>query len=395
MRSSLSPPRSPGGAASINPLRPRGPDLRGRTLVGRFRLDALIASGGMADIYQALDLRLRRRVALKAMHPEHGRSPEQRCRFFQEAVIGAQIDHPHVGTIFDHGEEPAAPGGEAVLFLVMPLLDGITLRQRILARTIPIADALRLTIQILDGLGAIHRRGAVHRDLKPENCLIVQRQGRDHLVLLDLGLAKIHSGPLLSIAPSSAPGTLIGTLAYVSPEQAREQAITPAADLYAVGVILFEMLTRRVPFPGASTLEVLSAHAGKVAPSVRERAPDRGISDALEALVASALEKEPARRPADAAAFIKELVAELATIEPWAAVDVGACCLKGHDGVDEAKASLAAWHDLDDVRARALALSAAAKNPEWGPLASLIECASEQVGEQGRERVVAKSDSRS
>jgi serine/threonine protein kinase len=277
----------------------------------------------------------------------------------------------------------------------MPLLDGITLRQRILAGTIPIADALRLTIQILDGLGAIHRRGAVHRDLKPENCLIVQRQGRDHLVLLDLGLAKIHSGPLLSIAPSSAPGTLIGTLAYVSPEQAREQPITPAADLYAVGVILVRDADAQGALSGASTLEVLSAHAGKVAPSVRERSPDRGISDALEALVASALEKEPSRRPADAAAFIKQLVAELATIDPAAAVDVGACCLKGHDGVDEAKASLAAWHDLDDVRARALALSAAAKNPEWGPLASLIECAAEQVGEQGRERVVAKSDSRS
>ncbi|MBK8261974.1 MAG: protein kinase [Nannocystis sp.] len=170
-------------------LHPRGPDLRGRTLHGRFRLDGLIAPGGMADVYEALDLRLRRRVAIKALHPEHGRAPDQRRRFYQEAVLAAQIDHPHVIPIFDHGEEPAL-GGEPVLFLVMPLLQGVTLRQRLLEPAMPIADALSLTIQLLDGLAELHKLGAVHRDLKPENCLIVQRHGRDHLILLDLGLAK-------------------------------------------------------------------------------------------------------------------------------------------------------------------------------------------------------------
>ncbi|MBK8259989.1 MAG: serine/threonine protein kinase [Nannocystis sp.] len=286
-------------ASSSSPkelLRPRGPDLRGRTLLDRFRLDALLAFGGMADIYEALDLRLRRRVAIKALHPEHGRAPDQRRRFFQEAVLGAQIDHPHVVPIFDHGEERSL-GGEPVLFLVLPLLQGVTLRQRLLEPAMPIADALRLMIQLLDGLAELHKLGAVHRDLKPENCLIVQRQGRDHLILLDLGLAKIHTGPLLSLAPSSAPGAMIGTLAYVSPEQAREQPITPAADVYAVGVILFELLTRRVPFPGTTALEVLSAHASEQAPSVTERAPDRGISDDLEALVARALHKGSSPAP--------------------------------------------------------------------------------------------------
>ncbi|MBK8265070.1 MAG: serine/threonine protein kinase [Nannocystis sp.] len=360
-------------------LHPRGPDLRGRTLYGRFRLDGLIAPGGMADLYEALDLRLRRRVAIKALHPEHGRQPEQRRRFLQEAVIGARVDHPHVIPIFDHAEEPAAPGGEPVLFLVMPMLHGITLRQRILEGVIPIADALHLMIQLLDGLAAIHKLGAVHRDLKPENCLIVQRHGRDHLVLLDLGLAKVHTGPLLSLAPSSAPGALIGTLGYISPEQARQEPITHAVDIYAVGVILFELLARSVPFPGANTLEVLSAHAGKVAPAVREKAPTRGISDNLEALIASALEKDPARRPPDAESFRRLLAAELATSDTAAADGVGGCCLKGHDGVDEAKAALAAWHDVDDAQARALAVRASSKNPAWRPLAYLIECAAEQT----------------
>jgi len=377
----LSPPRSPASERAFSELRPRGPDLRGRTLLGRFRLDALLAAGGMADVYQALDLRLRRPVAIKAIHPEHGRWPEQRRRFFQEAVIGAQIDHPHVMPIFDHGEEPAAPGGEPVLFLVMPRLTGVTLRQQILEGPIAIADALRLTLQLLDALAAIHELGAIHRDLKPENCLIVQRHGRDHLVLLDLGLAKVHSGPLLSIAPSSAPSALIGTLAYISPEQAREETLTPAADLYAVGVILFELLTRNVPFPGANTLEILSAHAGRIAPSVREMAPDRGISNNLGAIVASALHKDPTGRPSGAVIFQKLIAEELAVIEPGTVMDHGLCCLKGHDGADEAKASLAAWFDLDDAAARALAASAAARNPAWEPLGLLLECAAEQSGD--------------
>jgi serine/threonine protein kinase len=265
----------------------------------------------MADVYEALDLRLRRRVAIKAIHPEHGRWPEQRRRFFQEAVIGAQIDHPHVMPIFDHGEEPAAPGGEPVLFLVMPRLKGVTLRQQILEGPIAIADALRLTLQLLDGLAAIHELGAIHRDLKPENCLIVQRHGRDHLVLLDLGLAKVHAGPLLSIAPSSAPSALIGTLAYISPEQAREEPLTPAADLYAVGVILFELLTRNVPFPGANTLDDAQRARGEGrAVGPREGAPDRGISNNLDAIVASALHKDPTGRPSRRGDLFKKLIAE-------------------------------------------------------------------------------------
>jgi serine/threonine protein kinase len=348
-------------------LRPRGPDLRGRTLLDRFRLDALLAFGGMADIYEALDLRLRRRVAIKALHPEHGRAPDQRRRFFQEAVLGAQIDHPHVVPIFDHGEERAL-GGEPVLFLVLPLLQGVTLRQRLLEPAMPIADALRLTIQLLDGLAELHKLGAVHRDLKPENCLIVQRHGRDHLILLDLGLAKIHTGPLLSLAPSSAPGAMIGTLAYVSPEQAREQPITPAADIYAVGVILFELLTRRVPFPGTTALEVLSAHASEQAPSVTERAPDRGISDDLEALVAHALHKDPAQRPASADAFRRALAVTAGQV---AAPD---------DGYENAKASLTAWRACADHEALVCARLAAAQHAVWRPLVELIEIATDAAG---------------
>ncbi|MBK8233285.1 MAG: protein kinase [Candidatus Eisenbacteria bacterium] len=161
---------------------------------------------------------------------------------------------------------------------------------------------------------------------------------------------------------------MIGTLAYVSPEQAREQPITPAADIYAVGVILFELLTRRVPFPGTTALEVLSAHASEQAPSVTERAPDRGISDDLEALVASALEKDPARRPENADAFRRALEA--------AAGQVAA----PEDGYEHAKASLTAWRDCADHEALVCARLAAAQHAIWRPLVELIQIATDAAG---------------
>ncbi|MBK8265119.1 MAG: protein kinase [Nannocystis sp.] len=192
---------------------------------------------------------------------------------FQEAVIAAQLDHPHIMPVFDHGEHPPTHDGEPVLFLVMPRLAGHTHRQRLLDE-ISLTDALRLTLQLLDALAALHALDVTHRDLKPENCLITRRDGRDHLILLDFGLAKVCGAPLLSLAPRSAPGALIGTPRLHLPEQARDEPITTAADLYAVGVILFELITRRPPFLGPNALQVLCAHACAAPPSARELAPD-------------------------------------------------------------------------------------------------------------------------
>mgnify|MGYP005852958627 CR=1 FL=1 len=158
--------------------------------------------------------------------------------------------------------------------------------------------------------------------VRAENCLLTCRDGREHLVLLDFGLAKVCGEPLLSLAPSSAPGALIGTFAYISPEQARDEPITTAADIYSVGVILFELVTRRPPFPGTNALQLLSAHASTPPPSARELAPERPISDKLDALLQGALAKHPADRPADARAFAIELTHELAALDPDAREDL-------------------------------------------------------------------------
>lgn len=365
-----------GGAVSAR-ARPRGPDLRGEVLGGRYRLEAVIGAGGMADVYEAVDVVLRRRVAVKALHPEHGRTEEQRRRFIQEAVLGAGIEHPHVMPILDRGE--ARPRGcERILFLVMPRVEGVSLRQVILEGATPWPRAVGLTLQLLDAVGAVHERGALHRDLKPENCLVARRRGREHVVLLDLGLAKVVEGAgVLSAAPRSIPGAVVGSVAYLSPEQARAEALTAAADLYAVGVILFELLTRRPPFVGGEIERIAALLGGGPVPSPRALAPGAELPGALEAVVLRALAKEPGERYGSAREFAAAL-ASVGAVEGGGACDLREeICPASHAGAEEAQAALAAWTSLEYRRARALAAAAARRGRAWAPLAMILDEAPE------------------
>ncbi len=350
---------------------PRGPDLRGRILAGRYRLDRHLASGGMADVYEAEDRGLRRSVAVKALHPEHARTDDQRRRFSQEALLGAAIDHPHVMPILDRGEARLR-GSEPILFLVMPRCEGVSLRHVLLDGVLPWPRAVRLVLQLLDALTAVHERGVIHRDLKPENCLVTGRRGRDHLLLIDLGLAKIVDGPpVLSLAPRSLPGTLVGSLTYLSPEQARAEALTPAADLYAVGVILFELLTRRPPFVGAQLQRIVDL-LGSPPPSPRSLAPQAGIPEGIEAIVLRSLAKSPSDRFASAREFAAALAAELAANGADPSDIRPHLCPTTHAGADEALAALAAWTSFEYRRARHLAATATRRSRAWAPLELLL-----------------------
>ena len=336
------------------PPSPFGPDYAGLTLDGRYRLGGLIGRGGSASVHAGVDLRLRREVAVKVIHPEHARSEEQRRRIRSEAIVGASLDHPYVVPILDFGALPL-PGGEHRAYLVMPLLRGVTLRGLILEGRIAWPRALRLARQLLSGLRALHDRGVIHRDLKSCNCFVVREEGREILRILDFGLAKVTREGLLSRLPSaSASGVILGTPAYLAPEQVRGQAIDERADLYAVGVILFEALTRRLPFVGAD-FDVMSAHVGRPPPTLRSIVGDGVLPEKIEEVVARALAKDPAERFGSAAAFDEALARVLAEAGEGAeSIEIertASACPPAHAGCCEAQASLAAWTCFEYTRA--------------------------------------------
>lgn len=343
-----------------------GPDLRGHVLDQRYRLDALLGCGGTANVYLAADLRLGGHpLAVKVFHPEHARTDDQRRRIRQEALLGARLDHPHLLPVLDLGV--AAPrGGEPQPYLALPRVDGPTLRDLILAGPLPWPRAALLVLQLLDALAALHTLGVLHRDLKSTNCLVTRRAGRDHLILVDLGLAKVRApAAVLSSAPRTRTGALFGTLAYLAPEQACGQALDERADLYAVGVVLFEALTRRLPFTG-SEYAVLRGHVEEAPPPPSTLAA--ALPPELDAVVLRALAKDPAERFANAAAFADALAAVL----PATASDRHRFTVDD-PGSDAARRALAAWTRFEYASARQAAADAAQQSRSWSPLALLLD----------------------
>ena len=273
--------------------------LTGRTL-SHFRVQGSLGSGGMGVVYAAEDTRLGRAVALKFPLSNRRLDSSAKQRFLQEARAAGTLDHPNLCSVYEVGESE-----DGLLFLAMPLYRGETLQAR-LAREgrLGIPDALAIARQIAQGLAAAHQAGIVHRDLKPGNVMLLP----DGLVkVLDFGLAKARDHSL------TGPGTLLGTAAYMAPEQIRDDPVDGRADLWALGVVLYEMLTGRQPFPGEREIAIAHAivHEEPVAPS--DLRPE--ILPALQALVLSLLQKQPGRRPpaardVDAALSALELAPE-------------------------------------------------------------------------------------
>jgi serine/threonine protein kinase len=259
-------------------------------LLGPYRVDAEIGAGGMGHVFRATDTRLDRAVAIKVL-PEHRWSdPQLRHRFEREARALSSLSHPNLCSLYDIGE--LAQSGGTIPYLVMELLEGETLRDRMANGRIGMRKALMWAAQIAHGLAAAHQKGVIHRDLKPENVFITQGE---LLKILDFGLALTEpTGTDTATLVRTQPGMVMGTAHYMSPEQVRGTTLDARSDLFSLGIVLFEMLTGEVPFHARSPVETMNA-------ILIDEPPDIGalvssIPEAVEELVWRCLEKDPARR---------------------------------------------------------------------------------------------------
>ncbi|MFS8544437.1 MAG: Stk1 family PASTA domain-containing Ser/Thr kinase, partial [Limnochordales bacterium] len=261
-------------------------------LANRYRIQAKIGDGGMAVVYRALDIVLHRPVAIKCLRPQFASDPEFRQRFIQEAQAAASLSHPNVVNIFDVGR-----AGD-VHYIVLEYVQGRNLKEilREEGRLSP-RRAAHIARAVARALEAAHRRQLIHRDIKPHNILITP-EGR--VKVTDFGIARAASTATLT-----QTGTVIGSVHYFSPEQARGEAVGPASDLYSLGVVLYEMLTGTVPFVGESPIAVAIKHVQEEPVPPRRHVPT--IPVWLERVVLKALAKDPAQRYASAEEMAQDL----------------------------------------------------------------------------------------
>jgi serine/threonine-protein kinase len=297
------------------------PSSLGGTLDGRYRIERVLGAGGLGTVYVATQLRIGRPVAIKMLHAELLPSADLRERFDREVATLGRLAHPHIVALTDSGVLPDGRG-----YLVMELLEGQSLEERIQSGgPIEPSEAVRIARQMLLGLAEAHDKGVLHRDLKPANVFLQPLAEGVHVKLLDFGLAKVRSDVAThpgDYATLTADGVIVGTPTYMAPEQATAQKIGAPADLYAVGIVLFEMLAGRPPFRSDDKLETIRAHLLAPVPELDAIAKELRPTDALRAFVRRALEKDHARRFPDARTMLRELDAlpsPVATIAPGAA----------------------------------------------------------------------------
>jgi hypothetical protein len=274
------------------------------TIVSGYRIDGVLGVGGMGVVYRATQLSLNRVAALKVLAAEFSEDPAFRERFRREGQLQAAIDHPHIVTVYEAGET------EHGLFLAMRVVKGPTLKDLILAKELEEGRALRVLTQVADALDAAHDVGLIHRDVKPQNILL---DTRDNAYLADFGLTKAPGESGLT-----EEGQFVGTIDYVSPEQARGEPATNASDVYALAGVLCECLTGEVPFPRQAEAAVLFAHLTEPAPRLSEQRPD--LPAALDDVIARGMAKDPDARPHSAT----ELMADAARALPQAAAAAAA-----------------------------------------------------------------------
>ena len=278
---------TPPGAAQAEGLEPTQriqPTQLGRVIGGRYRLESRLAAGGMGEVYLATHIELGRKLALKLMRPELSQDTSFVERFRREAMTASRLGHPHIVDIIDSGRSD-----EGQFYFVMEFLDGKTLSAIIDQGPVALPLALDLVTQIAQALDVAHRAGVVHRDLKPENVIVLDRAGQPFVKLVDFGIAKVVAATDRKL---TTHGLIMGTPQYMAPEQAAGLAIDARADVYALGLILFELLTGHPPLPGETSALIMSAHISKLAPPLPAAFPS-----SLRTLVTRALAKRPDERP--------------------------------------------------------------------------------------------------
>jgi serine/threonine-protein kinase len=297
-----------------------GDPLIGHTLDEKYRLEERLGIGGMGTVYRAVHLLIDRPVAIKVLNQRFVEDEAARTRFRREARAAGRLQHTNAVTVTDFGQS-----SDGYVYIVMELLEGRTLRE-LVAKEAPLdpARAVSLMLQISDAVAAAHQAGIIHRDLKPANVFIVQRADVPSVVkVLDFGIAKLAAEMLEDDEPMTLTqfGAMIGTPRYMSPEQCDGAELTPSADVYSLGIILYEMLTGTVPFSGSTPLAIALKHSSETPRPPREFVSN--IPEPLEQLVLHALEKRPEDRPADAAQFRAELLstAERLGLEHFAATN--------------------------------------------------------------------------
>jgi serine/threonine protein kinase len=303
--------------------RERAAEFVGRVLSDRYRIEEVLAVGGMGSVFRGSHVHMRKRVAIKLLFPETEGLTELVARFEREAVAGAHMNHPNVAAATDFGR--LADGS---YFLVLEYVHGITLHELIQQGPVAPVRAVRIARQVASALDAAHQMGVIHRDVKPRNIMIEDTE-KDSVKLIDFGLAKVPvdqvatAGEAMSLRKREITGTgvVLGTVAYMAPEAAfGMESVNERSDLYALGVILYEMLAGVHPFDGQDASEIFRQHREQPPPPIRVRSPGVDVAPRLEGVVMRMLQKEPSARFESARAVVAALDAAM----PSAALDFAA-----------------------------------------------------------------------
>ncbi len=294
---SVTPTRNPNLGFGFAARPAHDPQI-GNIIAGRFKIEEMIGQGGMGKVYRARHLALDRTVCLKMLKPALLEDPTLVGRFEREAKAASRLNHPNGISVLDFGRNDL----DGSLYIVMEYVQGKDLRL-VLRDEWPLAEQRLCNImaQVLAALAEAHAHNVIHRDLKPENIMIEQRRDQaDFVKVLDFGIAKILDSDVPGLTRNDV---VCGTPQYMAPEQATGSALDQRCDLYAVGVILYQMASGHLPFDGQNSMEVLTKHVNEMPVPPRQRQPDAPISEAMEALILRALEKDPAQRPQTAEEF--------------------------------------------------------------------------------------------